>query len=158
MKKSQYKKLIDIKDIIKYKSYIGDNSLNKDIKNFIFGFSQISNSYIFNFTSQLRVLKQVFFLIRTLKKSYKKPKPILFFGLNKKKYNNIHTNQISLINKKIFELSLDYANKDKKKKSDIKDLIDNFYLCFYEKRFNSKKLKDELLLVKFFFFFEKKIN
>jgi ribosomal protein S2 len=125
LKKKEYK-MLDIKKTIDHKGYIGDNYLNKDLIGFVAGISKIKGNYIFNFSKQVQALRRVFFLIKKLKLLNK---PILFFGLNKKVYEDVYLPQISRINKEIYDLSFTFLCEDKK----LKNLINNFYLNFYEK-------------------------
>lgn len=125
LKKKEYK-MLNIKKTIDYKGYIGDNFLNKDLIGFVAGISKVKGNYIFNFSKQVQALRRVFLLIRKLKTLNK---PILFFGLNKKVYEDVYLSQISRINKEIYSLSFTFSREDEK----LKNLLNHFYLNFYEK-------------------------
>ena len=103
--KINYKTIVDFNLVIKYKVFLAGQFLTKDLKNFIVGVSGKKGNFIFNFSKQIIALKSVFLLLNFIANK----KPILFFGLNKKKYNPIHDSQISLINKEIFDLTFSFS-------------------------------------------------
>lgn len=138
---------IDTKDIIKYKGFIGDFYLNKDISNVVIG--RFKGRYFFDSLKQLRYLIKVFFLINYLQES---KKPILFFGLNKKRINSFDHLQVSRINKEIFDLCFCFNNKKDKA---LNQFINDFYLNFYQ---NDKPLVDGLQISKYFHIFDKNLE
>jgi ribosomal protein S2 len=145
--KKHYKSLINIQDIIDYKGYVGDTFLHKDIKTFVSGITGNKGSYIFDFVKQLRALKRVSFLLKFLVLR----KPILFFGLNKKNFDSAYRPQISRINKKIFDLTINIRKEDE----EVHYLIDNFYSKFYEEIFSENEKIDELIITKNFSNYDK---
>jgi hypothetical protein len=145
--KINYKTIVDFNLVIKYKVFLAGQFLTKDLKNFIVGVSGKKGNFIFNFSKQIIALKNVFLLLNFIANK----KPILFFGLNKKKYNPIHDSQISLINKEIFDLTFSFSED---LDINLKKNIDNFYENFYENNFFNKRGINILSVSKNFFDFD----
>lgn len=121
------KNLINL--ILKNKIYLGNYTINKDVKNFISGINNKNGRVTFDLFKQMIQIRKVTLFLRSLKK---KKRPILFFGINQFGLDSKNKSTVLFINRLIHNLCFSIFNsKDKNK---IESKINGFYDLIYKEK------------------------